>query len=62
MGLIGALALSRLMSSVLYGVGATDLATFVSVIALLGSVVWIACYLPARRATRVDPLAALRYE
>ncbi|PYV08033.1 MAG: hypothetical protein DMG07_26945 [Acidobacteria bacterium] len=61
-GLIGALALSRLMSSVLYGVGATDLATFVSVIALLGSVVWIACYLPARRATRVDPLAALRYE
>jgi ABC-type antimicrobial peptide transport system permease subunit len=62
LGLAGALMLTRLMSSVLYGVSATDVATFVSVTALLGLVVLLACYLPAHRATKVDPLVALRNE
>jgi len=62
LGLAGALLLTRLMSSVLYGVSATDVATFVSVTALLGLVVLLACYLPAHRATQVDPLVALRNE
>ncbi|MBO0860245.1 MAG: ABC transporter permease [Chloracidobacterium sp.] len=59
-GLAGALALTRLMSSVPYGVSATDFVTFTSVTLLLGSVVSIACYLPARRAAKVDPIVALR--
>ena len=62
LGLAGALLLTRLMSSVLYGVSATDVVTFVSVTALLGLVVLLACYLPAHRATKVDPLVALRNE
>ena len=60
LGLAGALMLTRLMSSVLYGVSAIDAATFVSVTALLALVVLLACYLPARRATKVDPMIALR--
>jgi putative ABC transport system permease protein len=61
-GLGGAFALTRLMSSLLFGVSTTDAATFVSVAVGLMLVGVFACYLPARRATRVDPLIALRYE
>jgi macrolide transport system ATP-binding/permease protein len=61
-GLAGSLAVTRLMSSVLYGVSATDAVTFALVSALLGVVVFAACYIPARRAARVDPMVALRCE
>lgn len=61
-GLAGALALTRLMTSALYGVSATDVVTFAGVRLLLGSVVFTACYLPARRAAKVDPITALRCE
>ena len=62
MGIAGALALSRLMASQLYGVRPTDPITFVSVAVLLMIVSLVASYLPARRAMRVEPMAALRYE
>ena len=61
-GLGGAFVLTRLMSSLLFGVSTTDAATFVLVAVGLMLVGVFACYLPARRATRVDPLIALRYE
>jgi predicted permease len=61
-GLLGALLLTRLMSSLLYGVGAADLSTYVSVALLLVVVAIAASYIPARRAMHVDPIVALRYE
>jgi putative ABC transport system permease protein len=61
-GLAGALALTRVMSGLLFGVGSTDPATFAAIALLLTFVSLIACYLPARRATRVTPLIALRYD
>ncbi len=62
LGLAGALALTRLMTSMLYGVGATDPLTFSLVSLLLALVVLLACWIPARRATRVDPMVVLRAE
>jgi putative ABC transport system permease protein len=62
LGLAGALALTRVMSGLLFGVGSTDPATFAAIVVLLTLVSLIACYLPARRATRIDPLIAMRYD
>jgi putative ABC transport system permease protein len=62
LGFLAALAATRVMTTLLYGVGANDFSTYAIVISLLGAAALLASYIPARRAMKVDPMVALRYE
>jgi putative ABC transport system permease protein len=61
-GLIAAVALTRILDTLLFGVSSLDPITFLGVAVILGSVALVACYLPARRASRIDPIHALRQD
>jgi putative ABC transport system permease protein len=61
-GVAAAFAVSRFLSSLLFGVSPTDLPTFIAVSLVLATVALLACYIPARRATELDPMVALRWE
>jgi len=62
LGIVGALLFTRIISSLLFGVSSTDPAVYLAIPALLLIVATLACYLPARRATRLDPMVALRHD
>src|SRR4030095_13414398 len=62
LGLVGAFALTRLMTTMLFGVEPTDKVTFASIALLITVGAFLACYLPGRRATKVEPVISLRYE
>jgi ABC-type antimicrobial peptide transport system permease subunit len=61
-GLLGAAVLARLLGSLLFGVSSTDMQTFVTVPLILGLTAFVACWVPARRAMRIDPIVAIRQE